>query len=300
MYKDSNTFWEAVGTDVANKGTVGGIPYGKDFALVTPEQEQILQSIFETIAAQVNTPFVDYSNNHTLSFGCLRGHFFCRCHSSALMCAQPWQDVTVPNKTSIEAADFAKFIDKRMTNGQHADAAKVASMPTLEECTAAIEESLRLAKDSKKAPEGCTTSTYICFKTAICAKFPQGQNHGSEMCRLLKIALSGSDSFTPTASEQGEMTVGQKLYLYHSFMGNAQSTCREGKPSGQVGKVSLTKMVAQSYCDSVFHEVEALLKRQQAYKQRMRELNPSLRQRTQHQAIDDVFDSENLPGARWA
>ena len=64
-------------------------------------------------------------------------------------------------------------------------------------------------------------------------------------------------------------------------------------------KVSLKKVVAESYLENVTKEVEMLINRHKQYKTRLANLDPTLRARCQSRAIDDIFDAEMLPGDRW-
>jgi hypothetical protein len=111
--------------------------------------------------------------------------------------------------------------------------------------------------------------------------------------------MQGQNSAEKSAEETGEMSTGQKLYEYHKFMGNVLGVCRDGDADGKNGKVSMTKVVAESYLNNIVREVDMLIKRHKQYTERLHSLDPSLRARNQGQAVDDIFDAEMLPGERW-
>jgi len=227
----------------------GGIPFNRDPALITDEQENLLKSLFEVIAGQ---------------------------------------DVTEKDKQHIEDTDLASFVEKRMADDS-------IEVPDMSEISEAIAEAINMGHDEKNQ------CTYEAFKIAVCAKIEPGKTDGSTLAKILRVALAGKEDVSGDEALQGQMTIGQKLYEYHKFMQNVTQTCREGSSSDTVGgKISLNKTVAESYLDNVVHEVQALIKRHEAYKARMRQMEPSLRQRTQHEAVDDVFDAEMLPGERWS
>jgi hypothetical protein len=249
--QNAGDFFQGMGVDVRKPGKQGGIPFNRDPALISAEQETLLKSLFEVIAGQ---------------------------------------DVTEKDKQHIEDTDLASFVDKRM-----ADVADQSKMPQMSEMSEAIAEAINMGHDEKNQ------CTYEAFKIAVCAKIQPGQEDGSKLAKILRVALAGKDDVADDAVLQGQMTIGQKLYEYHKFMQNVTQTCREGSSSDELGgKISLKKTVAESYLNNVVHEVEALIKRHEAYKARMRKMEPSLRQRTQHEAVDDVFDAEMLPGERWS
>jgi len=201
------------------------------------------------------------------------------------------QDVTDVNKKHIEDNDLAKWVVNRAAG--NADLAK--QIPSMQECTDAVSQAIGLAPDM----EG-TDCKFEAFKAAICASRSPNNPTGSELARIVELAMQGKSKVEDSPDEVGEMSIGQKLYEYHKFLGNVLKSCRDGE-SDEKGndKVTLTKVVAESYCNNVVKEVEALLKRHKAYKARLHGLDPSLRSRCQHRAIDDVFDGEMLPGTRW-
>jgi len=248
MYDPKDIF----GTEAPAPQHQGGIPFDRDLNAVTPEQDRLLQNIFETIAAQ---------------------------------------DVTTKDKKFIEGLDLAKFIDNRMRDADQSE------VPTREECEKAIEEACMLVN------EPGNNCSFEAFKVAICKKVDRQENpHGSEMARIIKLAMGSKaeeETFKQSDSEIQEMTVGQKLYEYHKFMGNTKSACADGSTDGAEMKISLTRTVAESYLDNIVREVEALQKRHQAYQQRIIDMQPTLRARNQWNAVDDVFDHEMLPGERW-
>ena len=59
------------------------------------------------------------------------------------------------------------------------------------------------------------------------------------------------------------------------------------------------QVVAESYLNNIVREVEMLIERHKQYQERLHTLDPTLRSRVQHRAVDDVFDNEMLPGERW-
>jgi len=192
-------------------------------------------------------------------------------------------------KPFIEASDVAKFIDSCMTSPSD-----TSLVPTIEECQQAIDEAI------ENSPEHAEQCDFDTFKAAICKSVFPGKTYGSEMARIIQLAMSGKKEYQMDDEMKGEMTVAQKLFEYHKFMGNVLTTCRDGSISDEVSnKISLKKVVAESYLDNIVTEIESLLKRHEAYKTRMRTLEPSLRSCVQWGAVDDVFDMEMLPGERW-
>jgi len=203
------------------------------------------------------------------------------------------QDVTDVNKEHIEDADLAKWVVNRAAGNKEL----AQKIPSMQECEEAVEGAVGLCDPAKLEGDLCK---FEAFKAAICAPRNPNNPHGSEMARIIELAMQGKSASEQTTEEVGEMSIGQKLYEYHKFMGNVLKSCRDGESDDKGNdKVTLTKVVAESYCLNVVKEVEALLKRHKQYQERLRSLEPSLRARNQHRAIDDVFDNEMLPGERW-
>jgi hypothetical protein len=183
--------------------------------------------------------------------------------------------------------DLAKFVANRMEEDKD-------SIPSMQNCTDAIDEAITL----KNSDDGlCIFDNFV---AGICAPRTKENPHGSEMARIIELAMKGKDLDGEGMESVGEMTTAQKLYEYHKFMGNVLSVCRDGEQdeSGNQ-KVSLKKVVAESYLSNVTKEVEMLIKRHTQYKDRLMKLDPTLRARCQSRAVDDIFDNEMLPGDRW-
>jgi len=252
-------FWEVMGANTDDTKR-GGIPFGVRQELVTEEQDILLHNLFDLIKAQ---------------------------------------DVVNLKKEYIEDQDLARFVGNRMPdtgNSTNTDPAK--QPPTMQNCSDAVEEAIILHEGDGDG----STCGFEDFKAAICAQRSQDNPNGSEMARIIELAMQGQKSDEVFESAAGEMSVGQKLYEYHKFMNKVLGACRDGddEVDGKgADKVSLTKVVAESYTNNIVREVEMLIQRHNQYQERLRTLQPSLRARTQHQAIDDIFDSEMLPGERW-
>jgi len=199
------------------------------------------------------------------------------------------QDVVDLKKEIIEETDLAKFVANRMIDHEPS-----SDIPTMEECTTAIDGAIVLGSE----PEN--SCTFEAFKEAICAPRSPSNPSGSEMARIIELAMAGKAAEDLASANSGEMSLGQKLFEYHKFMNGCLAACREGDVSGTgTDKVTLTKVVAESYTDNIVREVELLIKRHKQYQDRLNSLEPSLRARNQLYAVDDVFDNEMLPGTRW-
>jgi len=145
------------------------------------------------------------------------------------------QDVVNLDKEYIEDADLAKFVANRMT-----DPVRAKLCPTFVQCTEAIEGAVIFDREASSDDDQCS---FECFKSAICAPRDSTNPDGSEMARIIELAMAGQDSAEATAEETGEMSIGQKLFEYHKFMGNVLSLSRDGKIGNTAAddKVSLTK-----------------------------------------------------------
>lgn len=196
------------------------------------------------------------------------------------------QDQANADKEFIEDMDLAKFVANRMEDDKD-------NIPSMQNCTDAIDEAITLRSDNGQ----CLFDSFV---AAICAPRSKENPNGSEMARIIELAMKGKDLDGEGMESVGEMTTAQKLYEYHKFMGNVLSVCRDGEQdeSGNQ-KVSLKKVVAESYLENVTKEVEMLINRHKQYKTRLANLDPTLRARCQSRAVDDIFDAEMLPGDRW-
>jgi len=198
-------------------------------------------------------------------------------------------------KEQIDDADVAKFCVNRMTKSGKDENENLDKLPSMEMCTEAIDEAILIVHEPDNQ------CTFEAFKGAICAKRTTANPYGSLLAKILEQVLSVDDEFTATEDEVGEMSIGQQLFEYHKFMGNVQQSCRdeEGKEAAFANKITLTRNVAEAYLNNIVEEAQQLVRRRDHYQQRLRDLDPSLRQRSQHRAVDDIFDSELIPGARW-
>jgi len=98
----------------------------------------------------------------------------------------------------------------------------------------------------------------------------------------------------------GELSKTDYIVMYHKHLTDVVKACRKQlKEEGEHSSfIDNREKVCKAYLSGIEKEVEGLLKKFDEYHQRLRSLQPSLRESNQG-GIDDVFDGNFLPGERW-
>lgn len=201
------------------------------------------------------------------------------------------------SKKMINDTDLSKWCLNRMSK----DKELVKLMPSMQDCTDAIEEAMldaHLEMGCEDDEDRCAIDLEA-FGRAICKPGPPG----SLLSAIIKNAFKQvKDDDVDAGAFEGEMSTFEKLHEYHSAMRSMLSICREA--GGEVDdssqqEISMTKLVAETYLQNILSEAQMLINRREEYIARQRGLEPSLRERTHKSAVDEVFNYESLPGDDW-
>jgi len=179
---------------------------------------------------------------------------------------------------------------------------------------------MNLVKDKKKLNELLAMVTAeSCEDAALAAMIHDTEGEGritfdvfaKAMCDftspMREIVLAMLDTFPPMERWQyleaisGQLSKPEFILMYHMHMTEVVKACRNQLHDDRHENDEITnvKRVAEVWLTGVQGEVSNLLKKYEDYQDKLKGFIPSLRERVHNDAIDEVFDAEQLPGKRW-